>query len=188
MEKELKRKLAHLILGILLVTLIYFKMIGALFLAVITLILFYLFICSKKMKIGFMEFLLNNFEREKDRQSFPGKGVIHYLIGAIGAILFFEKEIALAAIIILAIVDSVPSILYLITDKKNRKVNIIIGFFMAFFGASIFVSQIEALIAALIGSIFERIDLRFGIDKIDDNLVIPIVCGIALLFLRMIFL
>ena len=193
-ELEIKRQLMHIFSGILIVLLLYFDLINSLILFILVVVGFILSFLSKKIKIPVIYSFLKTFDREEDLKKFPGKGSIFYVLGAFLATLFFQKDIAMASIIILALGDSVSRIVgpygYLKHPFHSEKFleGIIAGAFTGFVGAMFFVSWQSAAIASTISMLIEGIDLRVKGFKIDDNLTIPLVAGFVMWLLRNIFL
>ena len=191
-ELETRRKVIHLILGAVLVTLIYYGYIDKVILGVITVASFILFYISRKVKIPPLEWCLDKFERADARAVFPGKGPLFYLIGAELSLIFFSQDIALAAITILAIGDSIPNLVgqyfsiikHPFSDKKYME-GAVAGIILAAIAAHVFVTWYEGIIAAAIAIFVEGIDMSLG-DKIDDNLVVPLVAGFVIWVIRLI--
>ena len=104
---EIKRKLLHLILGIILVALLMFGFIGTLHVFILTIIVIIIPLLNKRYKIPGMNWFLKNFEREENLKKFPGKGFIYYLIGSFLVLLLFPLDIAMPAILVLAFADSI---------------------------------------------------------------------------------
>lgn len=194
MDKDLekRRKVIHLLLGVVLVTLIYYGYIDKFVLGIITIVSFIAFYVDTKIKVPAIEWCLDKFEREDIRCTFPGKGPLFYLIGVELSLIFFTQEIALAATMILAIGDSIPNLVgqyfgkikHPFSDKKYIE-GALVGVILAALAAHIFVTWYEALIAAAIAIFLEGIDMSFG-SKIDDNLVVPISAGIVITLIRLV--
>lgn len=188
---EIKRKIVHLLLGIILVVLIFYDFVDKVVLGIITVIVFVLFYIAKFKRIFFMEWLLDNFERPGTRKTFPGRGPLFYLIGAELSLVFFAKDIAMASIIILAIGDSIPNIVGMYFGRIKRPFSdrkfiegAIVGIILAFVAADIFVIWYEALSAAVVAIFLEGIDMKIGLEKIDDNLIVPLSAGIVISLIR----
>jgi len=197
MEKrniEIKRKLLHLFLGIILVALLMFGFIGTIhvfFLMIISIIISSL---SKKYKILGMNWFLNNFERNENLKKFPGKGFIFYLIGSFLVLLFFPLDIAMPAILVLAFADSVGHLFGMKFGKIPHPFvstkfmeGWIVGLIAGFIGAFVFVPWHEALAASFFAMLVEGIEIKIGADEIDDNLIIPLVAAIAISAVRFLF-
>ena len=113
-----------------------------------------------------------------------------YLIGALLAVILFEKDIALAAIIILALGDSFSRLIGPFGKIKHPFNNtkflegVIAGIIAAFLGAILFVKPSEAIIASFFAMMLEGVNLRLGKFKIDDNITIPLIAGGVIWLIR----
>jgi len=187
---EVKRQLVHILLGISIVLLLRFDLINALILFIIVIIGFVLSFLSRKFHIPIIYEFLKTLDRKKDLEKIPGKGAIFYILGAFLAVLLFPKDIAMASIMILAFGDSVSRLVgpygYLKHPFHSEKFleGVIAGAVAAFFGALIFVSWLEALIASVVAMLIEGLDLEANNFKIDDNLLIPVVAGFVIWLVR----
>ena len=144
-------------------------------------------------KLPFISWFLYNFERAHVH---PGKGAICYLIGALFAVILFPQDIALASIMILALADSVSHYVGFnhgrIPHPFNKEKFLegsVAGILAGFLGAWIFVSSLEAFIAAFAAMVVEGFEIQFNgklaNDKlVDDNILIPLVAGACILLLR----
>ncbi len=145
---ELKRQVFHIFLGIGIVTLIYFDVIGYLFLMGLFLIGIIISFASKRYKIPGIYKLLIKFDRKKDIKTLPGRGALFYILGCAISVLLFEKNIALASIMILAFGDSVSRLVgpygYLKHPFHSEKFleGLIAGAIAAFLAALMFVTWI----------------------------------------------
>ena len=104
---EIKRQVFHLFLGLALAGLYYLDLLSpfAVFLGIICGVL--ISFISKRVDIPLISTFLDHFERKEMRKKFPGKGMIFYFVGVLLVMQLFEKDIALASIMILAFGDSV---------------------------------------------------------------------------------
>lgn len=192
-EFEWNRQLFHILLGTSIVLLLRYGFIDKniiLIAAAMGLILSFL---SRKARIPIIWGMLKKFEREEELKKFPGKGVIFYFTGVYISLLLFEKEIAMASIMILALGDSVSHLYGLhygkikhpFSDKKFLE-GTIAGFASGFLGALIFLPWLEALLASLAAMIVEAIEIKIGAEQVDDNLIIPVVAGAVVWIVRLI--
>ena len=191
---EIRRKVAHLVGGVMLAGLIFYNIVNALILAIITLIMGVLFLLVKKRRIPIMEWLLDNFERREDRKQFPGKGSMYFLLGSVIVLILFPTDIAIAAILILAIGDSIPNIVGMYYKKvrhpfSNKRFleGSLVGFLLSFLAVINFVIWYEALIGTSIALFLEALDIEIGKWKFDDNILIPLSAGLTIFILRLIF-
>ena len=186
--KELERRLFHLCMGILIVSLIYFDILNAKIIGVIVLIGIVLSLISLKVKIPVVYWLLRRLDRSDDIKHFPGKGAVFYGIGVFLVLLLFNKDIALAAKIILAIGDSLAPMIgryHLIkhpfSEKKFLEGTLGAGF-ISFLAAMLFVSPLEAALASFGAMLAEGIGLKLNID---DNVIMPLVAGAVIWVIRL---
>lgn len=190
---EWNRQLFHIFLGIALVVLLVFGFInkGMILIAIILgIILSYL---SKKIKIPLIYNLLEIFERKKDIEKFPGKGIIFYLIGVYISLFFFSKDIAMASIMVLALGDSISHLFGLHYGKTKHPLSktkflegTIAGFVAGFIGAFVFLPWHEAFFASLAAMILEAVEIKIGTQQVDDNLIVPFVAGAAVWVVRLV--
>jgi len=180
-HSNIKRKLIHFAFGVGLVVLLKYQLITDLQIIPIFLglglIMF--FVNHPEFKI-FRKFVVH-FERDKNPE-FPGLGVFWYLLSSLTALLFFEKSIAMAAIINLAAGDSINALTGFFYNRPKEK---LIGPSCAAFFASMllvmnFVGPLRALTGVLTTSILEFIGPKVKGKKVDDNIWIPIVSAAAM--------
>jgi dolichol kinase len=177
MDDELKRQAFHIVLGIAtLSALLLFGrgfMIAAVFLTIIT---GSLLINARMLgkKIALVRWFERNFERPD--AMFPGWGSACYATGALIALTFLNDIGAIAAIIfILGIGDGIATIIgkmgrIKLPYNKNKTLEGTMAFFFASLPAYYFVGPL-VIPLAIAGALVESIDF-----KVDDNLMIPIVC------------
>lgn len=189
---EVKRQLFHLFFGIVIVVLLMFGFLDKWILFYLIIIGIVVSFISKKVKIPIIYWFLENFERAENLKKFPGKGVITFLIGAFLVNLFFPMDIAMPAILVLALGDSISHIFGIHYGKRKHLLNnkkflegSIAGFIAAFIGALIFIPWHEAFFAALFAMIVEAIEIKIGAEQVDDNLIIPLVAAIVIKIVRM---
>ena len=189
---EIKRQPFHILLGLLLIVLIYNDLLEPLVLLTITIIAIIASFITKKVKPKTIYKLLKFIEREDDLEQLPGKGLIAYLIGALIVILLFEKDIALASIMILALGDSFSRLIgpfgkikHPFNDTKFLE-GVIAGVIAASLGAMLFIKPSEAIVASAIAMLLEGIDLKLFKFKIDDNITIPLIAGAVIWLIRLI--
>ncbi len=190
---ELKRKVFHILFGSMLILGIYFGILTPLIIGGLIVLGLVLSLLEKKRRIPLISELLDHFEREKVRTKFPGEGMLLYLGGAFIAVLFFPKDVALASITVLAIGDSVSHIAGISIGKIPHPLNNqkfiegwVLGLLAAYFAAVLFVPARDAFIAALAGMLIEAFDVVIIKRRINDNLLIPPIAGIAILIFRIV--
>lgn len=192
-KQELYRQLLHLATGIATVALIYYNILSplAIFLMIIVGIL--ASILSKRTQLPFFSFCIKHLEREKQKKTFPGKGMIFFFVGTLLVIKLFPRDIALASIMILSLGDSISHIvgerfgkMKNIFNGKSKKLleGTIAGTFVGFAGAVLFVPVFEAFLGSTIAMIAEVIQIDFNENTLDDNLVVALVAGTAMYLVR----
>lgn len=182
---ELRRQMFHLLLGIAIVVLYQINLLTIKILFVIFLIGLLSSFISLKYKIPIINWFLKNFERETEFKKNPGKGTLLYVAGVLIVLLLFEKNIALAAILILAVGDSVSHVVGKHFGKcrlKNSKhlEGTAAGIFFASIAASMFIEPKLAFLGSTAAMFFEVIELKIGQMMIDDNLTIPLIAGLTI--------
>lgn len=187
---EIKRQPFHILLGLLLIALIYYDLLNPMILLIIIIISIILSFLIKKTKPRVIYKLLQFVEREDALEKIPGKGLIAYLIGTLLVILLFDKDIALASIMILALGDSFSRLIgpfgRIRHPFNNTKFleGVIAGIVAASLGAMLFVRPFEAIIASFVAMLLEGIDLRVFRFKVDDNMAIPLIAGVVIWLMR----
>ncbi len=186
---ELRRQIAHLVTGCSIVFLLKLQLLNADVLVFILIIGGLASLISKKIRIPIIHKFLQYFERPQDLAFFPGKGSFFLVLGSLIAVMFFKKDIALAAISIMAVGDSITTIVGTYFGKIKNPLNpqkhlegtflaIIVSTLAAFF----FVDIQTAFIGSLVGMIFESLTGRYISEILDDNLVITLLAGAAMSF------
>src|SRR3989338_8902713 len=191
-EFEFRRKAFHASLGITLVLLIKFEMIGWMELVFMAISVVIFSMLSKKYRLPVIYPILKMLEREKPLRGFVARGLLFYIIGAFLVVFLFPTDIALASIMVLAFGDSISHLFGVKFGRIRHPFNgkkflegMIAGTIAGFFGALFFVSWQEALIASLLAMLAEGIELKIGSEEVDDNIVIPLVAGTAIWVMRL---
>jgi len=190
---EWDRQLFHIFLGILIVLLLKYGFLDRkTMLAIIAFGLILSFL-SRKAKLPLVYGLLQKFERKKEMEIFPGKGMIFYFVGSFISLLLFPKEVAMASIMVLALGDSVSHLYGLHFGRIKHPLSAskflegtIAGLIFGFIGALIFLPWYEAFMAAFLAMIVEAIEIKIGTEQVDDNLIIPFVAGATVWLMRLI--
>ena len=179
---ELRRQLFHLFLGLILVFLIYFDIIGKVTLTVILILGFIISLVCRRVEVPGVEWFLRKFERREVISRFPGRGSIFFIMGSLLVLALFEKNIALAGIMILTLGDSLSHIFgkaigkYFLYNLKAIE-GIAIGICVSFFGALLFVKPLGAFLGSLVAMIVEGYQLKIGEYGFDDNLIVPLIAS-----------
>src|SRR3989338_4256889 len=200
---EWNRQLFHIFLGIVIVVLLMYGILGyditvlgiiiryvdILGIIILGFLLSYL---SKKIKIPVIYQLLQKLERNEELQRFPGKGTIFYFIGVFVSLMLFPKDIAMASIMVLALGDSISHLFGLHYGRTRHPLSktkflegTIAGFAAGFIGALVFLPWHEAFFASLAAMIVEAIEVKIGTQQVDDNLLVPLVAGAVVLAIRL---
>ena len=191
---EIKRQVFHLFLGLALAGLYYLDILSplAMFLGIVCGVL--ISFISKRMDLPLISTFLDHFERKEIRKKFPGKGMIFYFVGVLLVIQLFEKDIALAAIMILAFGDSVSHVFgaqfgkirnIISGDKRKLLEGTFAGTIAGALGAAMFVPLPEAIFASFAAMIFEVFKIDFNDKTLDDNIIVPLIAGTVMFLVRM---
>ena len=195
-SKEFARQLMHIVVGLITIGLIYYELFRpfTIFLLLIVGILAS-FLC-KRIRLPLFSSFLDVFEREDQRTKFPGRGVIFFFVGVLLVLQLFPKDIALAAIMVLTLGDSLSHIIGArfgeipnIFNGHSQKLleGTVVGALAGFCGALIFVPVPEALLGAFIAMIAEVVQIDLNNRQVDDNLIVPLVAGTVMLMVRYLF-
>jgi len=186
---ELRRQAAHFIIGISIVVLLKLQLLNAYILFLVTLIGGILILFARKIRIPIIHKILEIFERPHHMAKFPGRGSFFLVLGAALTTFIFDKNIAMAAIMIVAVGDSITNIVgrYFgkITNLFNEKKKLegtVIAVILSTLAALIFVPIWPAFLGSLVSMSFESLDLGWKKRnfEIDDNIMIPFVAGIIM--------
>ncbi|MDP2908310.1 MAG: hypothetical protein Q8N77_00735 [Nanoarchaeota archaeon] len=182
---ERRRQIFHLLLGTVIVILYKAGILTINILFLIFLVGFAASFVSFKHKIPGIRWFLKRFERKEDFEKSPGKGSLMYLAGVLATLLLFEENTALAAIMVLAVGDSVSHMVGKYFGKRRMRTakhveGTIAGIFFASITASLFVKPTLAIIGSTAAMLTEAVELRIGKVMLDDNLIIPLIAGLAI--------
>ncbi len=188
---ELRRKMFHIIAGVLFMALFYFGRISARGLFVILVAGGIASYISRTHKIPVIWWFLTRFERPQHLASFPGKGAWFFVLGFLLSSTMFEKDVALAAMSVLVIGDSLShligatfgSIRHPFSDRKFIEGHVA-GALISSIIASYFVPFWIALSGAAAGMFMEGIDIVIHTDPVDDNVIIPLTAGAVMSLLQ----
>lgn len=198
-KKELRRKIIHIIVGIVLIgSALFFQNIDAIFWVSIALLipatLFYLITkWFSHTKIGQLAF--HSVEREQGHHT-NGVGGITYILGVIlSYIIFgFNPSIVIVSIIVLAFGDGFAS--YFGMRFGKHKINIeghtktlegtLAGVVAATLVSLMFVDFFYALATVSLTMIIELVGIRIKGKEVPDNIYLPLVSG-AILYILILF-
>ncbi|MBW2980278.1 hypothetical protein KY360_02580 [Candidatus Woesearchaeota archaeon] len=190
---EFRRGLFHITCGTIIILLLKFEFLTKWLLLTLTLALLALSLISKRYRIPVMHWFLQQFDREKDIKKFPAKGAFFYITGITIVVFLFPQDIALASIAILAIADPISRFVGVHFGRVKHPLDsakfiegAIVGIITGFLAAVIFVRPAEAFFAAIFAMIAEGIEIKFGMRRVDDNIVMPIVASVVIKLTRII--
>ncbi len=182
---EMRRQAFHIGLGILVVGLLHYKLINATTLFIILTIGFIFSMLTKKYNIPVISWFLKMFDREKS--NFPGEGAFFMVAGMFLVYGVFPRNIALAAIMVLTLGDSVAHLLGKGLGKRKFHKNttktwlgMVGGLIAGTLGAWVFVPFSLAFIGSLLAMLLEAIELKYMGYTLDDNIFVPVVAAIAM--------
>jgi len=187
---ELRRQIAHLIIGAMIVFLIELKLLTPNLLLIILILGVILSLIYRYKSIPFIHEMLQSLERPHDMVNFPGKGVIFMVLGSFLSLLLFPIVIAKAAIIVLAVGDSVSHIVGRYFGKtrvpfsKNKMLEgTVVAIVFSTLSALLFVDIGKAFLASFLTVTFESVYPEKLGRYLDDNLLVPLIAGaIMMLF------
>lgn len=137
---------------------------------------------------------LSAFERKKELDKFPGKGAITLFLGAGITAAAFRQE-AVAAIIILAVGDSVSHIAGRLLGKISHKgvfesqkmvEGTLCGIIFASAAAAMLVPVWTAVAASAAAMVIEAAKINVLGKKVDDNLTVPLVAAAVIWIIKII--
>ncbi len=187
---ELRRQIAHMLTGILIVLLLKLQILNQEILFMILVGGGILSLVMRKYHIPVLHKMLAYFERPEDLTHFPGKGSFFLVLGALLATFFFQRDIAMAAISIVAVGDAITTVMRTYYGKEKNPLNPIKhleGIFLAIVFSTVaalfFVDFEKAFWASAVSIIFESLSVRYISRVIDDNVMIPLVAGVVMMWL-----
>ncbi len=179
---NIRRKIIHLFYGFLLVFLLDYQILSRrLFFYWLIAVLFIVLI-SPFLPSGIRK-IISYFERNK-KAKFLVIGPLLFTLSAFTSWMIFPRNIALAAILNLAIGDSVNALTgsFLQNSGQKKRLEAAIA---SFFAVTLITSQYVPLIPAVTGGLvtlaLEFSEPKIKGKKIDDNLLIPLFSGLAIL-------
>ncbi len=191
--RELRRQLLHIGIGAVLIVLLSFELFAARHVFLLVIIGGMLSVLARLTRIPVVSYVLDKVERPEQMQTFPGRGPLFFMVGALLVLKLFDKDIALASIAILTLGDSLSHLFGVHFGstknpfyKHSKKLleGTVLGAGVAFFGALFFVPPFEALIGSFAAMIAEAIQLELNRRPIDDNFIIPLVAGTVIHLVR----
>lgn len=192
--RELRRQVLHMLVGTVIIILFLNNWITLLAFFIIVCLGIFLSFVGKNVKLPIMSWFIGFFEREQDKNKFPGRGIIFFGAGCILVLRLFTRDIALASIIILTFADSIAHLIGSnfgkITNPLNNKKKIegsIAGFLVGSLVAMLFVSPLLSIIGSFAAMLFEAVRFEVSGERIDDNLLVPLIAG-TFMYLALVYL
>jgi undecaprenyl-diphosphatase len=183
---ELRRQIAHAVIGIVLALGLHMNLLGTKDIGLMFILGTVLLLAYKKYpdKIPVITPLLGFFERKKDRLHFPGRGSFFLILGVLLTVILFPRFIAIPAIIIMAVGDSVTNIAGRYFGALRNPLNpnktlegSLAGFICALGASTLFMSFWPAFFACVGAMFLESIPFKYGKHEIDDNIIVPLAAG-----------
>lgn len=199
---ELKRQAFHAIVGIMILLMLIFGLLNQWILLAVLIVGFVIYLINKRLKVPIIWWFVKNFERRENMKDTPGRGSFYFVLGIFLSLLLFPKDVAYAAIIILALGDSTSTLIgkaYGRTKAPWSSVKLLegtiagiafsfIGFLALYYLLPGFsVPILHGLIACIIAMLVEALEIKTANRKLDDNVVIPLVAGAVILVMRGLF-
>lgn len=185
---ELRRQIAHLVIGMIIVFLIDLKLLTPGILAVVLLLGVGLSFAYRYRPIPIIQEILHYFERPQDIAVLPGKGPIFLVLGALFALILFPPDIAKGAITVLAVGDSISHLVgrYFgrtrVPFSKNKMLEgTVVAIVCSTLASLLFVDIGKAFLASLLTVSVESVYPEKLARHLDDNLIIPLLAGVIML-------
>lgn len=189
-HSEILRKLIHLIYGFFVISILFFSFYSVPILGTVLLSTVIASVVIKRYQTRLTRFKLFGYylylEREWDLTRFPLKGIITFTLGSLLTILFFERRVALASLVLLTVGDATSHIIgrYYGKVKIFNNLKNIEGTFVAILLCMLInffiIHYIIAFVSAILTLFLEAYEVKIGKHYIDDNLYIPLVAGLII--------
>ena len=181
---ELIRKAGHVLIGVGIAWGVASGVLDAWLLAFFTIVLGAIVLYNAFFE---QELLARVLSINRADAAIPGLDLLAYFIGCLLSVALFPREIALAAILILAIGDPLAHMFSTSFGARRAAVTamsyrygLLAGSLGGALAAWIHLPFFAALLAALAAMFVEAGELRIADHHIDDNLTIPLVAGLVL--------
>ncbi|MBU0979978.1 MAG: SEC59/DGK1/VTE5 family protein [Nanoarchaeota archaeon] len=185
-DLEIRRNLFHLVTGVILSLMLFKQVFPPWLWTVCFAIAMVLSVLARYEELPLLSWMLRQYEREKDIKRFPGRGAVLMLGMATALSWAFPDSISAAAMMILAIGDSVSPLIGQYGSMKHplNHLKHIEGTFAGIAAATVsclwFVPWWHALIAATVAMTVETLEIELNKHILDDNITIPLIAGIIL--------
>jgi phytol kinase len=191
---EIRRKIFHILGGLLLSWLIYLELLKAWGVLLILGAGIILSILYSIYELPITHYFMKKFEREHLRKKFPGKGVIYLFMALLIMMLIFDKNIILAGLMIWTFGDSMSALVGKHYGKFRHPLNderliegTLAGIVCGSIAASFFTYWPFALIGATISMIIESLDWKLYQEPFDDNFFVPLIGSTVIYLLVILF-
>lgn len=188
-QLEIRRKVFHILSGIILVLLLEYNIVTKYFLLLLLGFALLFSIVSLKLKVPIVTWILRKFDR-KDA-AYPALGAITFLVGFVLVLYLFPKDIAYASMLIMALGDGFATLIgktgkiKTIFHKKKTLEGTVAGTIAAFVGASLIIPMHEAVFASAFAMFIELISFKVG-KVVDDNVTVTLAAAVAIYVIRII--
>jgi phytol kinase len=181
---NIRRKLFHLFSGLGIIVLIYYGIIDRFFL--LLLLILGVILSLNVHRIPYLHRILQIYERPRDLIKMPGRGAITLVAGLAIPLFIFPWDIALASMCVLAIGDSLSTIVGLKMGKTKFPFSCktlegsLAGLFVSLLACLLILNPLEAVACAFFGMAAESFDI------LEDNISVPLAAGSAAFLIGMI--
>ncbi|MFB6203925.1 MAG: diacylglycerol/polyprenol kinase family protein [Candidatus Nanohaloarchaea archaeon] len=189
MRFETRRKLVHVLEGVLGIAVIYLDLQP---LAVFSALLMVGIVLSYAAREGdhpFLDFFVDRLGREDP--TLPGQGSLFMLAGFIAAVLVLPAEAAMAAVATVAFGDSAAAFIGRYYGRTRNPLNdgktveaSVAGFVLSSFAAGFFVSPGSAVLMSFAAMVVEAWPAHLGGYELDDNFSMPVVAALVYLLVH----
>jgi dolichol kinase len=184
-QLELRRKIFHILTGVIIIFLILFVPFAKEILVFLVFFgLLMSFLCTKLKIPGFYHALC--LLERKCNKDFPGAGLIWFVLGSWVVLVLFPLNIAIASILILTFGDSISHFIgsnfgkFNILSKGKNIEGTIVGIIFGTLAASLVISPLLAFLGCFVAMIFELAEIYIWRVRLDDNLLIPLISGVVI--------
>ena len=130
-----------------------------------------------RLRVGLEWWIYEKLTREYEREQFAGYG--YYVVSMTIVVLVFQPEVALPAMLMLAIGDPVSGALSDDTLRRIKRPQVLAATFGVMLVLALpFLPPAAAIAAALGGTLADGVKVTYGEFVLDDNLTIPIYAAV----------
>jgi dolichol kinase len=191
LKLEIIRKVGHIAAGIAVVLLVQSQIMPVAVLGLLILVLAALILYNAREE---KELLTKVLSINRADARIPGIEILFFFIGCWLSLVLFPRDIAFAAILILAFGDAIAHLVsrrfgstQTFMTKTTYLEGTIAGVIAGSLAAWLYVPLIPAIIASIAAMLVEAGELRIGDHHVDDNLLIPLIAGAALWVMALAF-